>query len=177
MSERILKSMSNYSLKRLGSKLFNAFTIDGGDNYLELNFIHKDTDQHYSVTVKPTDKVTQGHKNRLLEKRISELEKERDEAVFLAEQRRQFIVNGVELGYIPHPTIEEDKAANLTILMCGFDDSHAIEAHNLEQHAMAVAQVEILLRGNDWEDGELQLTLASRSIELSIKAEALKDPS
>ena len=75
MNERILKSMTNYSLKRLGSKLFNAFTIDGGDNYLELNFINKDTDQHYSVTVKPTGKITQGQKNILLTKRIVELEK------------------------------------------------------------------------------------------------------
>ena len=68
--------MSNYSLKRLGSKLFNAFTIDGGDNYLELNFIHQDTNQHYSVTVKPTGKITQGQKNILLTKRITEFEKE-----------------------------------------------------------------------------------------------------
>ena len=74
MKERILKSMPNYSLKRLGSKLFNAFTIDGGDNYLELNFIHQDTNQHYSVTVKPTGKITQGQKNILLTKRIAELE-------------------------------------------------------------------------------------------------------
>jgi hypothetical protein len=73
-------------------------------------------------------------------KRNAVLEKERDEAVFLAEQRRQFIVNGVELGYIPHPTIEEDKAANLTILMCGFDDSHVMEAHNLDQRAKALSE-------------------------------------
>jgi hypothetical protein len=73
-------------------------------------------------------------------KRNAELEKERGAAVFLAEQRRQFIVNGVELGYIPHPTIEEDKAANLTILMCGFDDSHSMEAHNLEQQAKGLSE-------------------------------------
>ena len=74
MSERILKSMSNYSLKRLGSKLFKAFLTDGGDNYLELNFINEKTEQHYSVTVKPTDKITQGHKNIMLETKIAELE-------------------------------------------------------------------------------------------------------
>jgi hypothetical protein len=74
MSDKILKSMSNYSLKRLGSKLFKAFLVDGGDNYLELNFINEDTGQHYSVTVKPEGKITQGHKNVMLEARIAELE-------------------------------------------------------------------------------------------------------
>ena len=75
MSEqRILKSMCNFSLKRIGSKLFKAFIADGGDNYLELNFIHSATNQHYSVTVKPTEGMTQGHKNELLENRIEELQ-------------------------------------------------------------------------------------------------------
>ena len=46
---------------------------------------------------------------------------------------------------------------------------------DLEQQAKGVSQVQILLRGNDWEDDELQLTLASRSIELNIKAKALKE--
>ena len=45
----------------------------------------------------------------------------------------------------------------------------------LKQQAKGVSQVQILLRGNDWEDDELQLTLASRSIELNIKAKALKE--
>ena len=49
------------------------------------------------------------------------------------------------------------------------------QASKLEQQAKGVSQVQILLQGNDWEDDELQLTLASRSIELNIKAEVLKE--
>jgi hypothetical protein len=115
----------------------------------------------------------------LKDKRIAELENERGAAVFLAEQRRQFIVNGVELGYIPHPTIEEDKAANLTILMCGFDDSHSMEAHNLVQHDKgvdkAIAELTICYRvaldeHKDYEDAEVLEGLIDR-------LQALKDPS
>jgi hypothetical protein len=97
--------------------------------------------------------------NEKQEKRIAELEKERDEAVFLAEQRRQFIVNGVELGYIPHPTIEEDKAANLTILMCGFDNSHAMKAHDLRQRAKGVENAKEYY-SHKWDDEVEKVTVS-----------------
>lgn len=74
--ERILKSMSNFSLKRLGSKLFKAFQIDGGDNYLELNFVNCETGIEYSVTVKPETGLTQGSKNQQLEAKVKELEED-----------------------------------------------------------------------------------------------------
>ena len=70
-------------------------------------------------------------------------------------------IDGV--GWVENWSEMEEKVSNL------------LEAHNLEQQAKGVAQVQMILRGNDWEDDELQLTLASRVIELNIKAKALKE--
>ena len=105
--------------------------------------------------------------NQLLKGRVAELEKELStiKDIIVAHQIAD------ETGYIDGIGWVDNWAEMESRMVSLF------EAHNLEQQAKGVSQVQILLRNNDWEDGELQLTLASRSIELNIKAKALKEKS
>jgi hypothetical protein len=154
VKERILKSMSNYSLKRIGSKLFNAFIVDGGDNYLELNFINENTEQHYSVTVKPDDKITQGHKNRLLEARIAELEKNNEvlNSLMLSGERR-----GVEKATIAHKDkiaeLEKEKASHVPVLAWIARECNQVDGdilHRLKSY-LAILKLEQQTKGvNDF---------------------------
>ena len=116
------------------------------------------------------------------ELKLAELEKERDEALILCDFKDKDIdacasvlsnvySSGVNLeefeGDVKHMLIDHVYASST--------NGKTFEALHLEQQAKGVAQVQMILRGNDWEDDELQLTLASRVIELNIKAKALKE--
>jgi len=100
----------------------------------------------------------------------AELEKGRDEAVILAEQRRQFIVNGEDLGYISVPTSENDQAY-YTFMQCGLDNSYALEAHNLEQ----VDKFILFCKNASSLTGLDKLQIHSLGILYSQQAKTLKD--
>lgn len=114
-------------------------------------------------------------KQRLI---IQELEKERDEAVILAEQRRQFIVNGEDLGYISVPTSENDKAYHI-FMQCGVDNSYALQAHNLEQQAKALNAVcdyavQINMPNSEWVEHVAVRQIQSVSMDLRKQAASLR---
>jgi hypothetical protein len=73
-------------------------------------------------------------------KRIEELETKVNIMEVLAEERRQFIVNGVELDYITLPDCEV-ASANDTFARCNLENEYAFNNFKLEQQAKGIESV------------------------------------
>jgi hypothetical protein len=84
-------------------------------------------------------------------KRIEELETKVNIMEVLAEERRQFIVNGVELGYISLPDCEVD-SANDTFARCNLENEYALNNFKLEQQIGAIGDAQEFACSNEFHE-------------------------
>ena len=101
-----------------------------------------------------------------LEKRIAELEKNLNISECLSEERREFIINGVELGYISIPDDKIDPAY-FTFWRCQLENSYAFDSMKLEQQAKALE--ELLTYPNHRFHGDSRLYYSEYSINRAIE--------
>ena len=82
----------------------------------------------------------------VLKNHVTELQRERDELKALAEDRLQFIVNSVDLGYCSLPDESINDPANDTYKRCNLDDAYAIA----ELQAKAVEDFVLVIGSHYW---------------------------
>ena len=110
-----------------------------------------------------------------LKEKVAELETKVNIMEVLAEERRQFIVNGVELGYISLPDCEVD-SANDTFARCNLENEYALNNFKLEQQAKGVEALaySMLFRGH-LENTLDRCEVLDRANEIREQAKQLKE--
>ena len=101
-----------------------------------------------------------------LEAKVAELEKNLNISECLSEERREFIINGVELGYISIPDDKIDPAY-FTFWRCQLENSYAFDSMKLEQQAKALE--ELLTYPNHRFHGDSRLYYSEYSINRAIE--------